>query len=69
MGNFPPPQPQNEPPKSSPRLGLIQTLKSMSLKSTEELSVMTQNYTKFEDELTGHFKVVMRNLTNFDPST
>ena len=30
---------------------------------------MTQNYTKFEDELTGHFKVVMRNLTNFDPST
>ena len=42
----------------------------MSLKSTEELSVMTmKNYTKFEEELTCRFKVDMRNLTNFDPST
>ena len=42
----------------------------MSLKSTEELSVMTmKNYTKFEEELTCHFKVDIRNLTNFDPST
>ena len=49
---------------------LIQTWKSMSLKSTEKLSVMTmKNYAKFEEELTCHFKVDMRNLMNFDPST
>ena len=49
---------------------LIQTWKSMSLKSTEDLSVMTvKNYTKFEEELTCRFKVDMRNLTNFDRST
>ena len=49
---------------------LIQSWKSMSLKSTEELSVMTmKNDTKFEEELTCHFKVDMRNLTNFDLST
>ena len=42
----------------------------MSLKSTEELSVMTmKNDAKFEEELTCHFKVDMSNLTNFDPST
>ena len=42
----------------------------MSLKSTEELPVMTmKNYAKFEEELTCHFKVDMRNLTNFDPSS
>ena len=42
----------------------------MSLKFTEELSVMTmKNDAKFEEELTCHFKVVMRNLTNFEPST
>ena len=42
----------------------------MSLKSTEKLSVMTmKNYAKFEDELTSYFKVDMRNLMNFDPST
>ena len=42
----------------------------MNLKSTEELSVMTmKNDTKFEGELTSHFKVDMRNLTNFDPNT
>ena len=42
----------------------------MSLKFTEELSVMTmKNDTKFEEELSCHFKVDMRNLTNFDPST
>ena len=47
----------------------IQSWKSMSLKSTEELSVMAmKNDTKFEEELTCHFKVDMRNLTNFDPS-
>ena len=49
---------------------LIQTWKSMSFKSTEELSTMTmKNYAKFEQELTCHFKVDMRNLTSFDLST
>ena len=48
---------------------LIKTWKSMNLKSTEELSVMTmKNYAKFEEELAWHFKVDKRNLTNFDPS-
>ena len=28
-----------------------------------------QNDTKFEKELTCHFKINMRDLTNFDPST
>ena len=49
---------------------LIQSRKSMSLKSTEELYVMTmKNDTKFEKELTCQFKIDMRNLMNFDPST
>ena len=42
----------------------------MSLNLTGELRVMTmKNYAKFEEELTDQFKVDMRNLTNFDPST
>ena len=42
----------------------------MSLKFTKELSVMTmKNDAKFEEELTCDFKIDMRNLTNFDPST
>ena len=42
----------------------------MSLKSTKKLSVMTiKNYTKFEGELTCHFKADIKNLSNFDPST
>ena len=42
----------------------------MSLKSTDESSVMAmKNDTKFEEELTSHFKVDMRNVTNFDPNT
>ena len=42
----------------------------MSLKFTGELSLMTmKNDEKFEEELTCHFKVDMRNLTNFDPRT
>ena len=42
----------------------------MSLKFTEELFVMTmKNDAKFEEELTCRFKIDMRNLTNFDPST
>ena len=49
---------------------LIQTWKSRSLKSTVELYVMTmKNYAKFEEKLTCHFKVDIRNLTNFDLST
>ena len=42
----------------------------MTLKFTEELCVMTmKNNAKFEEELTCHFKIDMRNLTNFDSST
>ena len=42
----------------------------MSLKSTEELCVMTmKNDAKFEKEWTCHFKIGKRNLKNFDPST
>ena len=42
----------------------------MSLKSTEELCVMKmKNDAKFEEELTCHFKIGMRNLMNFDLST
>ena len=42
----------------------------MSLKSTEELCVVTKkNDSKFEEELTCQFKTDMRNVTNFDPST
>ena len=48
----------------------VQSRKCMSLKFTEELCVMTmKNDAKFEEELTCHFKIDMRNLTNFDPST
>ena len=42
----------------------------MSLKFTEDLSIMTmKNDAKFEEELTCRFKIDMRNLTNFDSST
>ena len=42
----------------------------MSLKFTEELCVMTmKNDAKFEEELTCHSKIDMRNLTNFGSST
>ena len=48
----------------------IRSRKCMSLKLKAELCVMTmKNYTKFEVELTRHFKIYMKNLTNFDPST
>ena len=47
-----------------------QSRKCMTLKFTEELSVMTiKNDTKIEEELTCRFKIDMRNFTNFDPST
>ena len=42
----------------------------MSFKLTGELCVMTiKNDTKPEIELTCHFKIDMKNLTNFDPNT
>ena len=42
----------------------------MSLKFTGELCVMRmKNDAKFEEDLTCQFKIDMRNLTNFDPST
>ena len=47
---------------------LIQSRKSMSFKSTEELCVMKmKNDAKFEEESTYHLKTDMRNLMNFDP--
>ena len=42
----------------------------MSFKFTGVFCVMTmKNDTKFEQELTCQFKIDMRNLMNFDPST
>ena len=42
----------------------------MSLKFTGELCVMTmKNGAKFEEDLTCQFKINMKNLTNFDPSS
>ena len=42
----------------------------MTLRFTGELCVMTmKNDAKFEKELTCQFKIEIRNLTNFDPST
>ena len=42
----------------------------MSLNFTGEFFVMTmKNDTKLEEELTCHFKIDMRNLTNFDQSS
>ena len=47
----------------------VQSRKDMTLKFTEELCVMTmKNNAIFEEELAGHFKIDMRNLTNFDSS-
>ena len=42
----------------------------MSLKFTEELRAMTMtNGAKVEEDLTCQFKIDMRKLMNFDPST
>ena len=42
----------------------------MSLSFTGELCVMTmKNNAKFEEKFTCQFKIDMRNLSNFDPST
>ena len=41
----------------------------MSLKFIEKLCAMAvKNDAKFDDELTCHFKIDIRNLMNFDPS-
>ena len=46
-----------------------QSKKCMTLNFTEELCVIImKNYTKIEEELICHFKIDMRNFTNFDPS-
>ena len=48
----------------------IQSRKCMSLKLTGELCVMTmKNDAKFEKELTCQFKIDIRKLKHFDPST
>ena len=48
----------------------IQSRKCMSLKLTWELFVMTiKNDAKLEEELTCRFKIDMRTLMNFDPSS
>ena len=48
----------------------IQSRKCMSFKFTEELRVMTMtNGAKVEEDLTCQFKIDMRKLMNFDPST
>ena len=48
----------------------IQVRKCISLKFIWELCIMTmKNDAKFENVLTCPFKIYMRNLTNFDPST
>ena len=48
----------------------IQSRKCMSLKFTGEFCVMAmKNDTRFEEELTSKFKIDMRSLTNFDPTT
>ena len=57
--------------KLRPRWDLfIQSRKCLSWKFTEEFWIMTRkNNAEFEKELTYRFKIDMRNLTNFDPST
>ena len=42
----------------------------ISLKFTEELRIIKmKNDARFDDEMTCHFKIDMRNWTNFDQST
>ena len=49
---------------------LIQSRKCTSLKYTGHLCVMTmKNDAKFEEDLICQFKIDMRDLINFDPST
>ena len=49
---------------------LTQSRKTVTLKPTEELYVVTiKNEAKFEEELTSCFKIGLMNLIKFDPST
>ena len=49
---------------------LIQSKKCISIKFTDELSVMAlKNEAKFEEQLTCRFKIDMRHFINFDPNT
>ena len=49
---------------------LIRSRKCMNLNLTEELCVMAmKDDAKFEEELTFCFKIDIRNVINFDPST
>ena len=48
---------------------LSQSRKCLSLKSTDELCVMTMKDAKCEEKLSCHFRIDIRNLTNFDLST
>ena len=48
----------------------MESRKCICLKLKGELCIMTmENDAKFEIELICHFKIDIRNLTNFDPST
>ena len=47
----------------------IQSRKYMRLKLTHNCVMTMKNEAKFEKRLTCQFKIDMRNLTNFDPST
>ena len=48
----------------------VQSRKCISLKFTEDLCLVAKkNDAKFEEELTGHMKIDMRNLSNFDWNT
>ena len=48
---------------------IVQSKKSISLKFTDTLCVMTlKNDTNIEKELTCRFKIDLRNFTDFDPS-
>ena len=49
---------------------LIQNRKRVNLKLQRDFCAMTMNNdAKFEEELTCHFKIDMRNLNDFYPST
>ena len=48
----------------------VRSRECVSLKFTDQWYVMTmKNDAKFEEELTCHFKIDMRNLKNFDSNT
>ena len=56
--------------KSQKFVESVLSRKCFNLKFTGESCVMTMSSeAKFEEELTSQFKIDMKNLTNFDPST